>query len=150
MTNIDAANGILEGNAAGSPVNGNRWMMNITFQAINATIWKEGLANKLEGTIRFHQALLGFADGSTLQFVEGGVYQIEVNQVAYTFLPIRGDVNNDGTVNVMDLRIIAFYYLKTPADPEWPEASKYDLTNDNIIDVFDLRVVATNFGFTYP
>jgi hypothetical protein len=149
MTEIDTTNGILEGNVAGSPLNGNHWLLSITFQTINATIWKEGPANKLEGKIWFHQALLGFADGSTLQFVEGGVYQIDVNQVAYTFLPIRGDVNNDGAVNVLDLRIVAFYYGKTPADPEWPAASKYDLTNDNTIDIFDLGVVATNFGFTY-
>jgi hypothetical protein len=125
-------------------------MMKITFQAINATIWKEGLANKLEGKIWFHQALLGFADGSTLQFVEGGVNQMDVNQAAYTFLPIQGDVNNDGTVDVLDLRTVAFYYDRTSADPEWPEASKYDLTNDNIIDIFDLVVVGVNIGFTYP
>lgn len=147
---VDNTNGIVEVNAAGLPVNGNRWMMNITFQAINATIWKEGLANKLEGKIWFHQALLGFADGSTLQYVEGGVNQIGVNSIAYTFLPIPGDVNNDGTVDVLDLRTVAAYYGKTSADPEWLEASKYDLTNDNIIDIFDLVIVAANYGFTSP
>lgn len=106
--------------------------------------------NKLESRVWFHQAQIGFADNSTLQYVESGVNQITVNQMAYTFLPIRGDVNNDGTVNIQDIRTVAAYYGKTIADPEWPEASKYDLTNDNTIDIFDLVLVATNFGFTYP
>jgi hypothetical protein len=150
MTKIDTTNGILEGNVADSPITGNHWLLSITFQADKTIIWKDGLTNKLEGKIWFHQAELGFADGSILQCVEGGVNQIDVNEADYTFLPIRGDVNNDGTVDLFDLRAVAFYYDKTQADPVWAEASKYDLNSDNTIDIFDLDVVASNFWFTYP
>lgn len=150
ITEIDTANGIIEGNVAGSTINGNCWLLNITFQDIATMIWKQGQINELDGQILFQQARLNFTGNSTLQYVEGGISQIGVNQAAYTFLPIKGDINNDGTVNILDLRTVAAYYDKTPTDPEWPEASKYDLNNDNIIDIFDLVVVATNFGFTYP
>jgi|GEM_PF-5267633 len=30
-------------------------------------------------------------------------------------------------------RTVAAYYDKTPTDPEWPVASKYDLTNDTLV-----------------
>jgi hypothetical protein len=151
VSNHDAINvtGLLT-DSTRAPVSGNRWLLNITFQAAKALIWKQGLVYKLESRIWFHQARIGFADNSTLQYVEGGVNQINVNQAAYTFLPIQGDVNNDGTVNIQDIRTVAAYYGMTIADPEWPLASKYDLTGDNAIDVFDLVVVSTNFGFTYP
>lgn len=150
MTEIDTTDGILEGNVADSPITGNHWLLNITFQADRITIWKDGLTNKLEGRIWFQEAQLGFTDNSTLQYVEGGVNRLDVNQMAYTFLPIRGDVNSDGTVDVLDLRTVAFYYDKNAADLEWPEASKYDLKPDNTIDIFDLVIVASNIGFNYP
>jgi len=61
---------------------------------------------------------------------------------------IRGDVGIDGNVDVFDLRLVAIFYDKTQADPEWVTCSKYDLTGvDLIIDIFDLVAVATNFGY---
>jgi hypothetical protein len=59
---------------------------------------------------------------------------------------IRGDVDCNGEVNVLDLRTVAAYYDQDSTDSEWPNISKYDVTNDNIIDIFDLVAVATNFA----
>jgi hypothetical protein len=58
-------------------------------------------------------------------------------------------VNNDGIVDVFDVRIVAYYYDTDSSNPEWVEASKYDLNGDNIIDIFDLVIVGANFGFEY-
>jgi hypothetical protein len=58
-------------------------------------------------------------------------------------------VNNDGTVDIYDLRPVAAYINAKQGDPIWPEASTYDLDGNGIVDVFDLRIVAANFGYTY-
>jgi hypothetical protein len=70
--------------------------------------------------------------------------------VTYTFSPIRGDVDNDGTVNVFDLRAVATFYNVREGDPNWVNAATYDLNDDKVIDIFDLVIIATNHGFTYP
>ena len=60
---------------------------------------------------------------------------------AYTYAPIRGDLNNDGKVDISDL--------------SW-EASFFDATNPTMnlvgtdtIDIFDLVVIAGNFWYEY-
>ncbi|GFZ33959.1 hypothetical protein CSC2_44850 [Clostridium zeae] len=50
------------------------------------------------------------------------------------------DVNNDGTVDIMDLATVASLYEKKSSDSDF--ISEYDFNNDNIIDIFDLIVVA--------
>jgi hypothetical protein len=85
------------------------------------------------------------------RYVRGGLNQINVGPDAtYTFSPIQGDVNNDGTVDITDLRTVAAYYNAEEGDTNWPDASQYDLNGDKIIDIFDLVQVARNFGFNYP
>jgi hypothetical protein len=62
---------------------------------------------------------------------------------------IRGDVDCDGDVDVMDLRCVAYYYDVKKSDPEWTDASQYDLNNDGIIDIYDLVLIATNYGYKH-
>ena len=149
ITNVDQINGILEGHVAGNAISGNRWLLNITFQDKATTIWKDGQPNKLEGKIWFHYAELSFSGVQDLVYEEGGLGQISVNDVAFTFTPIQGDLDNSGVVDISDLRTVAAYYDVKQGDPTWPAASAYDLYGDGVIDLFDLVVVGANFGYTY-
>jgi hypothetical protein len=84
-----------------------------------------------------------------VQYQEGGIEQINVAELQYVFSPIEGDVNNDGYVDVFDLRTVGFYYDVDPSNPQWVDAWKYDSNGDNIVDIYDVAVVAANFGYFY-
>ena len=68
----------------------------------------------------------------------------------YKFSPVQGDVNNDGTVDITDLRAVAAYYNVREGNPMWAAAAPYDLNLDKIIDIFDIVLVAVKYGYTYP
>ena len=143
--NVDAANGNLSGYASGSPINGNVTLMTISFSATHYRIWKDisGWTNDVTGTIFVQWANLSSSSGPEFGYVRGEAQnQIIVGQdVTYNFSPIQGDLNNDGTVDLFDLRTMAACY-----DQQNPT---YDLVGHGIIDIFDLVVIAANFGFTY-
>jgi hypothetical protein len=85
---------------------------------------------------------LSISASPDLRYERGGINQIDVGpDFAYTFSPIQGDLDNNGTVNVFDLRTIAAYYDMAN--------SQYDMTGDGKIDILDLVVIAANFGYTY-
>ena len=141
ITKVDQVNGILEGNVTGTAISGNRWLLNITFQDIAAMIWKDGQVNEKHGQIWFHYASLIFSGVQQLTYQEGGIGELGVNTVAFVFVPIQGDIDNNGTVEVFDLRTVAFFYDQ--------ENETYNLTGNGTIDIFDLVVIGANFGFTY-
>lgn len=145
---IDEDNGIVIGSTSGSPVNGTKTLATVNFHAACYHIWKDesqvpGWKNNLTGTIYLQWANLSYPNSPALRYERGGANEISVGpDVVYRFSPIQGDVNNDGMVDIMDLRTEAAYY-------NWSNAT-YDLNGDGIIDIFDLIVIATNYGFTYP
>nr|WP_275942573.1 carbohydrate-binding protein [Paenibacillus alba] len=53
------------------------------------------------------------------------------------------DLNNDGSIDVGDLAIVAYYYGKDSNSTEWTKAKNADMNNDNKIDIFDLAYVAS-------
>jgi hypothetical protein len=59
----------------------------------------------------------------------------------YTYLPIPGDVNGDGVVNILDLILVA---------GEYGDCSTYDLNEDGFVELLDLVIVAINYGRTEP
>jgi hypothetical protein len=84
-----------------------------------------------------------------LRYQEGGIEQINVTELQYIFSPIEGDANNDGYVDVFDLRTVGYNYDMDSSNPQWVDAWKYDSNGDNIIDIYDITVVAANFGYFY-
>ena len=141
-------NGVLTGYTSGSSISDNATLLTITFNATCHHIWKDessvpGWSNIQTGAIYFQWANLSYLGGPDVGYVRGGTQnQINVNRdVAYKFSPIRGDIDNDGTVDIVDLRTVAAYYNQQNAT--------YNLKGDNTIDIFDLVVIAVNFGYTY-
>jgi hypothetical protein len=85
---------------------------------------------------------LSYSSTLRLHYSRGGSSEIDVGpDVTYTFSPIRGDIDNSGTVDIFDLRTVAAYYDQ--------ENATYNLTGDAVIDIYDLVVVASNIGYTY-
>jgi len=152
---FNETSGTLHGSVTFStPINGDHWLFNVSFRACYHRIWRNeslipGWRNDQTDRIRFNWANLSYLTHADLRYEEGGVNQINVTELVYTFSPIQGDIDNNGTVDIFDLRTIAAYYLIDSSKPEWPEASKYDLNGDAVIDLLDLSVVNANFGFEY-
>ncbi|MDD9265443.1 carbohydrate-binding protein [Paenibacillus sp. GCM10023248] len=52
------------------------------------------------------------------------------------------DMNNDGSINVGDLAMVAYHYGKDSTSADWETAKAADLNGDNKIDILDLAIVA--------
>jgi hypothetical protein len=135
-------------------ISGNQWLVNFTLNEVYHHVWKDESQaltwrNNQTGRIWFHWANLSYADHADLSYVEGVLNQINTTEVDLTFSPIKGDVDNNGTVDVFDLRIIGHYYGVHVSDPEWPTALQYDLNGDGIIGLQDLVIAESNFGYVY-
>ncbi len=150
--NVDEIGGNITGSTSGNPTNGTQILITINFKAAYYHVWKSapGWMNDLTDVIFIQQANLSYASSPDLQYIRGGINQIIVGlDFAYTFSPILGDVDNNGVVDVFDLRTVAGYYMVKQGDPNWPQASTYDLNGDGIVDILDVRTAASNFGHTY-
>jgi len=53
-----------------------------------------------------------------------------------------GDNNKNGSIDIGDLAIAAYYYGCDTSSPNWEEAKAVDFNNDGIIDIVDLAFVA--------
>jgi hypothetical protein len=111
-------------------------------------IWRTSTPHDLTAHVSFTNAQLSFLEGT---IPLSGITMPPPEDIVVHL--IRGDVDCDGNVNVIDIRCVAAGYDKTSSDPEWTTGqywSKYDLTMDNTIDIFDLVAVGTNFGYGGP
>jgi hypothetical protein len=145
---VDEANGKINGTTSGMAVSGVQTLVTIKFNATYLHIWKDesevpGWKNSQTGVIFLQGANLSFVGSPNLEYVRGGTNQINVGpDVSYTFSPIQGDVDNSGSVDVFDLRVVAAYYDQAN--------TTYDLNGDGIVDIFDIVGVSSNFGYAYP
>jgi hypothetical protein len=145
--NADEVDGILAGYTSGSPLSGNATLLTITFNATYHHIWKDeftvsGWKNIQTGTIYIQWANVSYPTGPNLRYERDGLNQIDADsEFAYRFSPIKGDVDNNGLVDIFDLSTIAAYY-----DANNPDRN---LTGDGLIDIFDLVVVSSNFWYIY-
>ena len=143
-TDINETSGNITGYTFGSPKGGIVTLITITFNATYHHIWKDlpSWANNQSGIIFLQWANLSYPSGADLGYVRGGLNQIDVgSDVNYTFSPIKGDIDNNGIVDIFDLRTVAIFY-----DQVNPE---YNLIGEDVVDIYDLVVVGENFGFTY-
>jgi hypothetical protein len=142
---IDEVNGNITGSTSGSAISGNLTLVAIEFSAKYHHIWKDlaGWTNNLTGTICLQWANLSYPGAPDLRYEKGRLNEISVGpDVVYTFSPIKGDVNNDGHVDLFDIRTVAAFYDTVNPD--------YNLTGDSIVDIYDLVIIGSNFGYTYP
>jgi len=59
---------------------------------------------------------------------------------------LKGDINNDKTVNFLDAILLGAAYGTGPQDPNWnPNA---DLNKDNIVNYLDAIILGANYGAT--
>ena len=141
---VDDVNGNLTGYTAGDPLTGNVTILTLTFQTNYYHIWKTlpNWVNNLTSTIFFQWANLSYPSGPDLAYARGGLNQINIGtDVNYGFSPIQGDVDNNGIVDIFDLRTVAIYYDLINME--------YNLVGEDVVDIFDLTIVASNFNFRY-
>lgn len=62
----------------------------------------------------------------------------------YTFAPLRGDLNGDGKVDILDVVTVAAAFGSTPGASNWNPAA--DLNKDGIVDILDVVLVTSNYG----
>jgi len=64
--------------------------------------------------------------------------------------PVRvkllGDVNDDGTVDQLDICELSDAYGSVAGDPNWNEEA--DINGDNMVDVYDSYILSNNYGKT--
>jgi hypothetical protein len=137
---------------AGAPHTGDRLLLfaltfHVEFDDRIEHIWRTNAPHDLTATVSIKN------DVGEFSFVGGPIPITSIvlpPSLTITTHLIRGDVNCDGKVSVLDLRTVAIYFDKTSTDPQWPTISKYDLKMDDTIDIFDLVIIATNFGYPPP
>jgi hypothetical protein len=60
------------------------------------------------------------------------------------FVSIPGDINGDGTVNILDAILLSNAFLSTPKSANWnPNA---DINGDGVINILDAIIMSNNFG----
>jgi len=154
---VDYVNGLIrfhlsENVTAGAPLAyGDGVLAEITFNVTKTKMWKKiddcpGWENYFHDLIEFTYWNISTRCPS-IHFLTGDL--VHISNAEYWYIPIQGDINGDGDVDILDLRTVAYYYEVKQGDPDWTVASKYDLKCDGIIDIFDLTLIATNFGYEY-
>jgi hypothetical protein len=65
----------------------------------------------------------------------------------YEFVPILGDLNFDGEVDMQDVYIVIQAFGSYPGQPRWNPSA--DIDKDDRISMRDIYLVITSFGKTY-
>ena len=131
---VDDANGeiwLWVWSTSGTPVSGSGVLATITFKVTKATTWTKYHPNILECSLDLYDTMLITDKGIEVPHdVVDGTYRYE---------PKPGDLNCDGQVGLVDLRIVAYYY-----DPAYNPIA--DLNEDGSVDIYDLQIVAYYYG----
>ena len=114
------------------PRNGSGVLARITFNSTYAVQYPQSL-----------DCPLHFFDGV---FCDKNANLISVNFVdgLYRFVPLRGDINGDGVVDMRDIGIACAAFGSNFGDPNWDNA--VDLNSDGKIDMRDIVMVCSEFG----
>jgi hypothetical protein len=108
---------------------------NVTLTAGNST------------TVQFTWNTTGFAFGNYT--LNANVQPANNNLTGGTVeVTIPGDVNGDGTVNILDAIVLGNAFLATPGSSNWnPNA---DINGDNVVNILDAIILSNNFLQHYP
>jgi hypothetical protein len=61
---------------------------------------------------------------------------------------IPGDLDGDGTVNILDAITLSNSFLAVPSGPNWnPNA---DINDDNVVNILDAIILSNHFLEHYP
>ncbi len=128
----------LEFNATGPPS---------TTGSTRVTIAKTLVANATKLKVYLDGKPLAYSTFSTDDsWVVSFTYAHSTHHIMLTLNPsrLRGDVNNDGLVNMLDLSIVAAAFGSRPGDPKWNSAA--DLDNNGTVNIIDINIVAREYG----
>ena len=118
----------------------------ITFNVIKTKVWKNCLnwTNYIQDSITFKDWNITVMCPEIYHLTGELVYIIDAD---YQFLPIKGDVDSNGIVDIFDITAVAAYYGIEKGNPDY--ISDFDLNCDDIIDIYDLVLIGGNFGYEY-
>jgi nitroreductase len=88
-------------------------------------------------------------DEGTAKTVLGIAQQTDLHPIAVLTVGhplVRGDINDDGIVDIYDAIILSNAFDSTPSSPKWNP--KADINSDGFVDIYDAIILASNFGRT--
>jgi hypothetical protein len=141
--------------SSGGPFTGNNGLLfTLTFQIAYdirySHIWRSNSTNQLTASISLDTTSGSLTFGSEGALLINSGLVSTPSALTITITLIKGDVDCNGVVNVLDLRDVANYYDQSTVGNS--TAALYDIKIDsnNIIDIYDLVEVASNFGYNIP
>jgi hypothetical protein len=130
---------------------------NVTLSVNSATNETEAVTNlTVDGvvTVIFTWNTTGYVYGNYTVSAYAWPVQDEANTAnnnmtgASVLVTIPGDINGDGTVNILDAIQVSNSFLDTPGSSDWnPNA---DINGDNVVNILDAIILANHFLEHYP
>lgn len=134
---------VVEDTAASAPlVNGTGLLFTVTFKVVNPIYWTPKTPY-IKDIIYFEDCWISAKCKLGLIYQElppGNGYLGIDKDTTYYYIPLIGDLNFDGKVDVLDLQLVADNY----------NTGNYDITGEGNTDIRDLVKVAKNFGKEVP
>ena len=111
--------------------------MNFVYTPTNATVAKA----RLQVVVTANSGAKAYMDNSQWFAEDGSTTSTPTTPIPPVGTAVAGDINGDGTVNALDLSVIATNWNKTCAT-----AAQGDLNADGTVNALDLSILATNWG----
>jgi len=119
--------------------NGNGTLFIIEFKVINQVFWNNPT---LSGMISFDKPNSYLSVRCPFPMIQHFNPDVLTIDAAYNYVPLPGDLNFDGVVDVSDLILLAHKY--DPSTPVTP-GNPYDVNLDGVVNILDLVLVAMHY-----
>lgn len=135
--------GIEAGIADASPIGASAMMISFPLQYSN--VWDMGASGWI------HTSYDNSTSTGTLSWVETDALEEQIKVAALTIMRVSSpvlptDLNSDGTVNILDITVVAKAYGTKPGDERWNQTA--DLDKNGAVDILDISEVARDYGKT--